>query len=56
VNWTLLATILVPIVVFWLDTRRHLLKIERENAERLTKVETRLEPIWNWWTGIKEKQ
>lgn len=60
IEWGPLATILVAvaaifvsIVLFWLDTRRHLIKIERENAERLTRVETRLEPIWQWW--VKEK-
>ena len=46
--WThlgIVATVLVPIFMVWLDLRAN----NRKNSERLTRIETMLEPLWKWW-------
>jgi len=43
----ILATVLVPIIMIWLDLRKQ----SRKNGDRLVSIETKLEPIWDWWKG-----
>lgn len=56
----MVGSILVPFLIFWMDGRRQSEKHHREtidqntqmhheNQQRLTTIETRLEPIWDWW-------
>jgi hypothetical protein len=57
------ATVLVPFLIFWWDTRRQNQKMHtetqnqnwemhKENQNRLIALETKLDPIWEWWTKI----
>jgi hypothetical protein len=54
VFWNALAAggvILVPIFVFWLESMRQARNMHVENQQRLTAIETKLDPLWDWWNG-----
>lgn len=45
----IVGVVLVPITLYWLDTRHRAHAMHVENQTRLTKIETMLAPIWDWW-------
>lgn len=58
-----IATILVPFLIFWWDTRtqnrrmheetqRQNWEMHRQNQARLVQLETKLDPLWTWWTKL----
>lgn len=50
--WTHLAmfgTMLVPLIVIWIDLRHRGNQQHTENRDRLVRIETKVEPIWTWW-------
>ena len=60
----LVGMVLVPFILFWLDTRRQSKKMHdetqaqnwemhTENQQRLTEIETKLEPVWSWWNRVR---
>jgi hypothetical protein len=55
-EWThagIVAAAIIPVALFWIDTRRQSAKMHAENSNRLTRIETILEPIWKWWNNGK---
>lgn len=51
--WThigIIAVIVIPLIVIWLDLRNRQGTMHKDNIERLTRVETKVQPIWDWWT------
>ena len=60
----ILGTILIPFIIFWLDQRRQSERHHKEwmdeqqthhaeNITRLTKIETTLDPIADWWNTAR---
>lgn len=50
--WThlgIIAVVVIPLIVIWLDLRNRQGAMHRDNIERLTRVETKIEPVWQWW-------
>lgn len=45
----IVGTVLVPILLFWWDTRRRSREQHAENSHRLTRIETKIDPLWDWW-------
>ena len=48
------GTVLIPLILFWLDTRRSTHRNHTENQVRLGVIETKLEPLVRWWNSRKE--
>ena len=51
-GWThieIVGTVLVPMLLVWWDTRRRSREQHTENSYRLERIETKIEPIWDWW-------
>lgn len=62
----LVGLIFVPFFLFWLDTRRLGKKMHdetqkqnwqmhSENQQRLAEIETKLEPVWAWWSRLRNE-
>jgi uncharacterized membrane protein len=49
------ATI-IPMFLYWADTRRRSNEQHTENAERLMRIETELKPIVIWWNQRKNEE
>jgi hypothetical protein len=47
--WIQLGILIVAIAAIWLDLRSRQGVMHKENIERLTRVETKIEPMWDWW-------
>lgn len=45
----ILGIIIVPLFLAWLDLRNRQGNMHKENIERLARMETKIEPLWNWW-------
>ena len=57
--WThvgIAGSILIPILLAWLDLRRTNHRNHVDNQVRLGKIETMLEPLWDWWNIRKKDQ
>ena len=56
--WThlgILAAVITPVLAMWWDTRKHSAKMHMENQLKLTKIETKLEPLWRWWNSDSDR-
>lgn len=52
-DWAIIGAVLLPTVVvlgMWIDSRRRSDANHTENRERLVRIETKLEPMWEWWS------
>ena len=57
-TWThlgILAAVLTPVVAMWWDTRKHSSRMHSENQLRLTRIETKIEPLWKWWNSNDDR-
>jgi hypothetical protein len=56
----IVAAVLIPIALAWLQTRRENKRqweesarlqqtLHVENVTRLTAIETKIDPLWSWW-------
>lgn len=63
-HFIMVLTVIAPFVLFWMDTRRqnHKMHAEtqkqnwemhRENQNRLMALETKLQPVYDWWLRLK---
>lgn len=63
-HFLMILTPMIPFVLFWWDTRRQNKRMHdetqrqnwtmhTENQNRLATIETKLDPMWAWWTGSK---
>lgn len=50
----IVGVVLVPITLYWLDTRHRAHAMHIENQTRLTKLETMIRPLWSWWNKERE--
>lgn len=53
-SWThigILAAVCIPLFGMWRDLRHRQESQHSENKERLVRIETKVEPIWDWWKG-----
>ena len=59
-HFVMVTTILIPFLIFWMDSRRqtnkhHIEIMEQQqqlhvqNMERFKELETKIEPLWKWW-------
>ena len=58
-GWThlgIIATGVIPLIAIWLDLRHRSNQQHTETRERLTRIETMMEPLWNWWNRTNGKQ
>lgn len=55
VHLEIVGVVLVPIFLFWIDTRRTSHKNHTENQVRLGILETQLKPLVDWWNRRKEE-
>ena len=48
-TWIQLSIACIALLAIWLDLRNRQGNMHKENIERLTRVETKIEPVWAWW-------
>lgn len=52
----IVGVVLVPITLYWLDTRHRAHAMHIENQTRLTRLETMIRPLWRWWNAKKGEE
>jgi hypothetical protein len=45
----IVAVIVVPLIVIWLDLRHRSGQQHTQTGERLSSIETKIDPLWKWW-------
>jgi len=54
--WAAVAVPALMLLGFWLDYRHRTSVQHRENSDRLTRIEVKLDPIWDWWNERRKEK
>jgi len=46
----------IMVLLSWLDSIRRNRESQEDISGRLTKIETKIEPIWRWWNNGGDKR